>query len=62
METKHVIYESFNDRKKLANKKKLINFLKFDYLLQKYPFLDSLTNNYNYSYKKKKFKKFKKIF
>ena len=53
METKHVIYESFNDRKKLANKKKLINFLKFDYLLQKYPFLDSLTNNYNYSYKKK---------
>ena len=61
METKHIIYKKFNNKNKKLNKIKLTNFLKFKTLIEKYPLLKSLTNNYNYSFKKKKFNKFKKI-
>ena len=53
METKHIIYKSFNNKNKKLNKKKLNNFLNFKNLIQKYPLLKSLTNNYKYSFKKK---------
>ena len=53
METKHIIYKNFNNKNKELNKKKLTNFLKFKILIEKYPLLKSLTNNYNYSFKKK---------
>ncbi len=60
METKNIIYKSFNNRKKIQNKKKLSNFLNFKILIKKYPLLKSLTNNYNYSFKKKYLLNFKK--
>ena len=53
METKHIIYKNFNNKNKKLNKKKLIDFLKFKILIKKYPLLKSLTNSYNYSFKKK---------
>ena len=53
METKHIIYKNFNNKNKQLNKKKLNNFIKFKNLIEKYPLLKSLTNNYNYSFKKK---------
>ena len=61
METKHIIYKNFNTRKKLLNKKKLSNFLNFKSLLQRYPLLKSLTNNYNYSFEKKELLNLKKF-
>ncbi len=60
METKNIIYKNFNNKNNILNKKKLINFLNFKILLQKYPFLKSLTNNYNYSFKKKYLSNLKK--
>ena len=53
METKHIIYRNFNNKNKRLNKKKLNNFLKFKILIENYPLLKSLTNNYNYSFQKK---------
>ena len=53
METKHIIYKNFNNKNKQLNKKKLNNFIKFKNLIEKYPLLKSLTNNYNYSFQKK---------
>ena len=61
METKHIIYKNFNNKNKQLNKKKLNNFLNFKILIQKYPLLKSLTNNYNYSFKKKYLLNFKKF-
>jgi len=60
METKSIIYKNFSNKKKLLNKKKLTNLVNFKILLQKYPLLKSLTNNYSYSYKKKDLKNLKK--
>ncbi len=60
METKHIIYKNFKNKKKQLNKKKLNNFIKFKNLIEKYPLLKSLTNNYNYSFQKKNLLKFKK--
>ena len=60
METKHIIYKNFNNKNKQLNKKKLNNFIKFKNLIEKYPLLKSLTNNYNYSFKKKNLINFKK--
>ena len=60
METKHIIYKNFNNKNKQLNKKKLNNFIKFKNLIEKYPLLKSLTNNYNYSFQKKNLLKFKK--
>ena len=60
METKYIIYKNFNKKKKLLYKKKLSNFLNFEILIQKYPLLKSLTNNYNYSFKKKNLSNLKK--
>ena len=60
METKHIIYNNFNNIKKSNNKKKIKNFLNFKTLYQKYPLLKSLINNYKYSFKKKDLKNFKK--
>ena len=60
METKYIIYKNFNNKNKLLNKKKLTNFLNFKVLIQKYPLLKSLKNNYNYSFKKKYLLNFKK--
>ena len=42
METKNIIYKNFNNKKKLLNKKKLVNFLNFKILLQKHPLLQLL--------------------
>ena len=53
METKHIIYKNFNNKNKQLNKKKLNNFSNSKILIEKYPLLKSLTNNYNYSFKKK---------
>ncbi len=61
METKHIIYKNFNNKNKQLNKKKLNNFLNFKILIQKYPLLKSLTNSYNYSFKKKYLLNFKKF-
>ena len=60
METKHIIYKNFNNKNKQLNKKKLNNFVKFKNLIEKYPLLKSLTNNYNYSFQKKNLINFKK--
>ncbi len=60
METKHIIYKNFNNKNKQLIKKKLNNFINFKNLIEKYPFLKSLTNSYNYSFKKKNLLKFKK--
>ena len=60
METKHIIYKNFNNKNKKLNKIKLTNFLKFKILIEKYPLLKSLTNNYNYSFQKKNLLNFKK--
>ena len=60
METKSIIYKNFSNKKKLLNKKRLTNLVNFKILFQKYPLLKSLTNNYNYSYKKKDLKNLKK--
>ena len=59
METKHIIYKNFNNKNKQLNKKKLNNFIKFKNLIEKYPLLKSLTNNYNYSFQKKNLLNFK---
>ena len=60
METQNIIYKNFINRKNLVNKKKLVNFLSFKILFHKYPLLKSLTNNFDYSFKKKDLKNFKK--
>ena len=60
METKHIIYKNFNNKNKQLNKKKLNNFIKPKNLIEKYPLLKSLTNNYNYSFQKKNLINFKK--
>ena len=60
METNNIIYKKFNNTKKLLNKKKLKNFLNLNNLFQKYPLLKSLTYDYNYSFKKKDLKNYKK--
>ncbi len=61
METKHIIYKNFNNKNKKLNKKKFNNFTNFKILIQKYPLIKSLTNNYNYSFKKKYLLNFKKF-
>ena len=60
MDTKNIIYKGFNIKKRLSSKKKLSNFLDFKILFQKYPLLKSLTNNYDYSFKKENLKNLKK--
>ena len=60
METKHIIFKNFNNKNKQLNKKKLNNFSNSKILIEKYPLLKSLTNNYNYSFQKKNLLKFKK--
>ncbi len=60
METKNIIYKNFNNKNKQLNKKKLNNFIKLKNLIEKYPLLKSLKNNYNYSFQKKNLLNFKK--
>ena len=60
METKHCIYKNFNNKNKQLNKKKLNNFIKFKNFIEKHPLLQSLTNNYNYSFPNKNLLNFKK--
>ncbi len=61
MLSKYIKFENFKYK---INKKKY-NYLnrevKFNNLLSKYPFLETLTKNYKYSYNKKNLKKFKKF-
>ena len=61
METKHIIFKNFDNKNKQSNKKKLNNFIKLKNLVEKYPLLKSLTNNYNYSFQKKNLQKFSLI-
>ncbi len=60
MDTRYIIYKNYNNKNKKLNKKKLNKFLNFKILIQKYPLLKSLTNNYKYSFQKKNLLKFKK--
>ena len=54
MFTKNIIFNNFK-KKNLKKNKKLINFLKYENLIKAYPLLNSLTKEYKYSYKKKKY-------
>jgi len=58
MFTKNIIFKNFGKKK---NKKLINKLFKNQNLLEKYPLLNSLTNDYKYSYKKKDIKKYKKF-
>ena len=60
METKNIVYKNFNNKINLSQKKKLNKFLNINHLIKKYPLLNSLKINYDYSFKKKELKKYKK--
>ena len=60
METKNIVYKNFNNKINLSHKKKLNKFLNINHLIKKYPLLNSLKINYDYSFKKKELKKYKK--
>ena len=59
MFTRNINFKNFK-KKNLKVKKKLINFLEYENLIKRYPFLSSLTKEYKYSYKKKNIKSLKK--
>ena len=61
MFTKNIIFKNFDGKVKLKKNNKLLNFNKEKWL-KKYPLLNSLTDQYKYSFTKKKFKEIKKIF
>ena len=60
MLTKNIFYESFNIKKNKFSLNSSTKNFNLDKLTQKFPFLDSFTSKYKYSFKKKKLKNFKK--
>ena len=61
MDTKNIIYKNFKYKKNKLIKSKLSKFFFSKELAAEYPLLQSLSKNYNYSFKKKKFVTFKKV-
>ena len=54
MFTKNIKFKNFITKKKSKNIKILRNFIKNKSLLKNYPLLHSLTNKFEYSFKKRK--------
>ena len=59
MFSKNIKFKNFINKKNLKKNKILRNFIKDKSLFTKYPLLNSLTKSFQYSYQKKKIKKFK---
>ena len=59
MFSKNIKFKNFINKKNLKKNKILRNFIKDKSLFIKYPLLNSLTKKFQYSYQKKKIKKFK---
>ncbi len=59
MFSKNIKFKNFINKKNLKKNKILRNFIKDKSLFTKYPLLNSLTKKFQYSYQKKKIKKFK---
>jgi len=59
MFSKNIIFNNFKLKTNKKNTKKIQKLLKNDYLLRNYPFINSLTNKYIYSFKKKNINKLK---
>jgi len=59
MLTKNIKFKNFIRKKNLETNKILRNIIEDKTLIDKYPFLNSLTNKFNYSYQKKIIKSFK---
>ena len=53
MLTRSIRFKNFSGKKNKLLNKKLINIFKSENWLTKYPLLNSLNKNYNYSYKNK---------
>ena len=60
MLTKNIRFNNFKGKKINRYKKKIKNEFKSGNILNKYPMLNSLKKNYNYSYKKKNLQSLKK--
>ena len=60
MLTKNIFYESFDVKKKKISFNNSTKYFNLDNLIRKFPFLDSFTSKYKYSFKKKKLESFKK--
>ena len=58
MFTKNIKYKNFTKKKSSQKNKILKKFFKDSSLIEKYPLLNSLTEKFQYSYKKKKIKEF----
>ena len=58
MGEKNIIYQSFTNNFSKSKRKKKFKYLNIKRLISKYPFLNSLNNNYQYSYKKENLLKF----
>ena len=54
MLTKNIKFKNFIKKKNLKIKRILRNIINDKNLVKKYPLLESLNKNYNYSYQKKK--------
>ena len=61
MLTKNIKFKNFIKKKNLRIKRILRNIINDKNLVKKYPLLESLKKNYNYSYQKKKINLFKKF-
>ena len=57
MQTKNILYENFKNKEKNKKIKKFLKNFRIENLIDQYPLLKSLEKNYNYTFKKKKFKK-----
>ena len=60
MLTRSIRFKNFSGKKNKLLNKKLINIFKSENWLTKYPLLNSLNKNYNYSYKNKNISRLKK--
>ncbi len=58
MFTKNIKFKNFIKNISIKKNKNLRSFIKNKYLLKEYPLLNSLTKNFQYSYQKKKIKRF----
>jgi len=61
MFTRNIKFKNFSGKKKIIINNKLINIFKSENWLSKYPLLNSLNKNYNYSYEKKNISHLKKF-